>query len=273
VPWVRLDDQFAEHPKVMRAGPLAMAMHVAGLCYAARNLTDGIVPRSAAKRLIDLDDFDVSWSEVLADLLAAGIWTEADDGYEIHDYLEYQPSKAEVEEKRADLHAKRSAAGQKGARARWDKPPAQDGKHGKPDSKPKAKAMADEWQDDGPVPVPDIEPLTTFEVARVPDDGSTLNDLKAVLVELCGEPPPKQWSLLNRVATWIRDNDGTAGEVRYKASRIAQEWGVKAVTVASIEKHWTRYDAEVGQLTDADVKRYQSELRRERQRREILDAT
>lgn len=148
MPWVRLDEDFAEHPKVVTAGPLAMAMHVAGLCYANRNSTDGRIPRPIAKRLIDLDDFTQSWEDVVADLLTAGMWTETEQGFEIHDYLEYQPSKADVEAKRADLHAKRAAAGRKGAEARWDKTPGQNGKHGKPDSKP----VASDWQDDGPVP-------------------------------------------------------------------------------------------------------------------------
>lgn len=152
MPWVRLDEDFAEHPKVVTAGPLAMAMHVAGLCYANRNSTDGRIPRPIAKRLIDLDDFTQSWEDVVADLLTAGMWTETEQGFEIHDYLEYQPSKADVEAKRADLHAKRAAAGRKGAEARWDKTPGQNGKHGKPDG----KRETDERQayDPDPVPVP-----------------------------------------------------------------------------------------------------------------------
>lgn len=101
-----------------------------------------------------------------------------------------------------------------------------------------------------------------------------LATLKNTLVELCGEPPPSGWSLYNRVATWIRDRGGTPEEIRFKAGRIADEWGVKAVTVPSLEKHWTRYDSEVGQLTDDDVEKYQAEVRRlERERRAAeLDA-
>lgn len=118
------------------------------------------------------------------------------------------------------------------------------------------------------------EDNTTEETAplpaqAIPDDSSTLNDLKAILVELFGEPPPKNWSLYNRIATWIRDQGGDVGQVRLKAGLIFEEWGRKACTATALEKHWTRYDAEVGQLSDEDVKRYQAEVRRQRRRKEI----
>jgi hypothetical protein len=34
--WVKIDDMFARHPKAMRAGPLGIALHVAGLCYCSQ---------------------------------------------------------------------------------------------------------------------------------------------------------------------------------------------------------------------------------------------
>lgn len=98
---------------------------------------------------------------------------------------------------------------------------------------------------------------------------TTLADLKTALVDLFGEPPPQNWSLYNRIATWIRDQGGTPEDVRLKAARIAEEWGPKACTVTALEKHWNRYDAEVGQLSAEDVKRYQAEVRRLQRRKEI----
>jgi hypothetical protein len=141
--WVRIDDQFAEDPKVVEVGPLGMALQVAALCYANRKLTDGHIPRSVARTLLDFevvtddgkvhtiartcgmtgDDVTADW--VIDLLVEAGLWhlpwhdcsdcPQIEKGYYIHDYLEYQPSRDEVEEK----HRQKVEAGKKGAEARW----------------------------------------------------------------------------------------------------------------------------------------------------------
>jgi hypothetical protein len=95
--WVRLDDTFAEHPKMEAAGPLGLALHVAALCYCARHLTDGFIPAAKVPRLLDMP----TWRKVAARLVEVGAWDEVDDGYSLHDYLDFQPSRAEVEADRA----------------------------------------------------------------------------------------------------------------------------------------------------------------------------
>lgn len=131
MPWVRIDDQFPEHPKVAQVGPLGMAMQVAALCYSNRKLTDGFVPRGIARTLLDwelvandriytvavtsgMSGDDVTSDWVIDLLLDAGIWEEVPGGYQIHDYHDYQPSKDDVEAERAaarqrmaDVRAKR----------------------------------------------------------------------------------------------------------------------------------------------------------------------
>ncbi len=108
--WVRIDDQFASHPKVIQAGPLGMAMQVAALCYSNRYLTDGFIPRAVVPTLLNLEGLamrvwqgeligggqDATWQLVVQDLLAAGLWEEVEGGYQIHDYLDYQLSREEV---------------------------------------------------------------------------------------------------------------------------------------------------------------------------------
>lgn len=118
--WVKISDDFAEHPKIVAAGPLAMAMQVAALCYCSRYLTDGFIPEPAARTLIDwhvdvtdtmpeghkiLSEIAVTNSHesravdadlVIDMLVREGIWERADGGYMIHDYLDYNPSKSEV---------------------------------------------------------------------------------------------------------------------------------------------------------------------------------
>lgn len=125
---VRIEEDFYQHPKVAQAGPLAMAMQVAALCYCHKYLTDGFLPRAVVPVLLNLEGLamrvwqgktmvgvqKVTWQFIVQCLLAAGLWEEAEDGYWIHDYLDYQPSREEVlkqrayERKRADWNGMRS---------------------------------------------------------------------------------------------------------------------------------------------------------------------
>lgn len=97
--WARLDDRFGEHPKVVALSDVAFRVHVMAICYCARNLTDGFVPAGAARLM-------GATPKTLRALVEAGLWAHACGGYRIHDYLDYNPSKAEVE----DAAAKRSEA-------------------------------------------------------------------------------------------------------------------------------------------------------------------
>lgn len=94
--WVRLDDQFHDHPKVVDLGPVAEALFVRGLTYAARYLTDGFVPAGVLRRMVDMDA--VAEAERL---VACGLWEPAAGGWTIHDYLDYQPSRQRAIEDRA----------------------------------------------------------------------------------------------------------------------------------------------------------------------------
>ena len=109
--WVKLDDQFTEHPKVVLAGPLAGWLHVCGLVYCGRNLTDGFIPSAMVSRLATFDHIgittggaaglfevghDIETQELIDILVDCGLWEEAEGGYNIHDYLDYNPSKADV---------------------------------------------------------------------------------------------------------------------------------------------------------------------------------
>lgn len=95
--WVKLDDGFADHPKIEAVGPAAAWLHVAALCYCAKHLTDGCIPKSKALRLADIRQPAAQ----IARLIDVGLWHDKGDHYAIHDYLEYQPTRASVEADRA----------------------------------------------------------------------------------------------------------------------------------------------------------------------------
>lgn len=122
--WARIDDNMPDHPKLARLGvlrPLAGWLHVCGLCYAARYLTDGFVPSAQVPSLTRFDHvgyetggvpgmFSVGEDAdpfVLVDaLVKVGMWHQVRGGYQIHDYLEYNPSREKALQKRADNAAR-----------------------------------------------------------------------------------------------------------------------------------------------------------------------
>ena len=152
--WVRIDDQFRHHPKVATAGPLGIALHVCGLSYAAEYLTDGFIPRGAVNTLCDFegvwdkrfrpgseDDFAWTVAEVRDLLVSVGMWDEVQGGYQIHDYLDYNPSKADVLAERDRKAAAGQAGGKASAKARAQR-------------SAQAPAQADRQAESKPVPVP-----------------------------------------------------------------------------------------------------------------------
>jgi hypothetical protein len=104
--WVKLDDQFPDHPKVIEAGPEAAWLYVAALCYSSAKLTDGAIPTALVGRLTAHRG-----GERLAErLVAVGLWERAPSGYQVHDYGDYQPSAAATRAKReAEVEYKRAA--------------------------------------------------------------------------------------------------------------------------------------------------------------------
>lgn len=112
--WVRFDDQFTIHRKVTGLSDAAYRLHTEAIFWCARNLTDGFVPSE------DVDVLATARrpSKFVPELVRRGVWVEVDGGWQIHDYLEYQPSKEKVERERqqkADRQA-RWKANQQGKR-------------------------------------------------------------------------------------------------------------------------------------------------------------
>jgi hypothetical protein len=94
--WVKIDDSFPNHPKIVGLTDKAFRIHISGLCYCGTYLTDGFVPMTIAARFANED------MQYIVELTRAGLWREApqDNGFHIHDYLAHQTSKTQVEEKR-----------------------------------------------------------------------------------------------------------------------------------------------------------------------------
>lgn len=165
--WVRLDDAFPDNPKVVRAGDAAAWLFVCGLTWCNRQRTDGRIPQAQVPKLTGHGQP----RKLARALVAEDLWHEPghdcdrcepcpEGEYLVHDYLQYQPSRAEIEAKDRTKHEAKVRAGRKGAAARWGKPLDPDDDHlpafgpdGNPydrqDGSPIAEPMAELWQGDG----------------------------------------------------------------------------------------------------------------------------
>lgn len=244
MPWVRLEDSFADHPKIERAGPLAAWLHVAALCYCARHLTDGRLPRQKASRLADI----ASPETHIDTLLRVGLWSEDGDDYVIHDYLDYQPSRADVESDRAaarDRMAKnrRKKQQQQQSERSEEVPPNDERSNGRSSSPPSRPVPS--RPDDGfsslqssnglGTELPPVDnPTTTEEPAAVTNDNAQASDV-----------PPDTWEHYAQLK-YDRQPDGkitnpgpwkttTAENARTELGEQAADW-------------WHKFDVSPAQL-------------------------
>lgn len=102
--WFKVDDKLAFHPKVIGAGNAAIGLWVRAGAWSADQLTDGQIP----KPMIAVLGGRPADARALVD---AGLWTDEGDRYQMHDWRDYQPSKADKQENKA--------RGTLGAHRRW----------------------------------------------------------------------------------------------------------------------------------------------------------
>lgn len=96
--WFKVDDGFADHPKVIRLQQEkcwkgALALWTLAGSWSSRHLTDGRVPAIVVQRLGGTEQ------EARA-LVAAGLWSAEDGDYTFHDWTAQNPSRETVEAKR-----------------------------------------------------------------------------------------------------------------------------------------------------------------------------
>lgn len=100
MPWFNVDDGFHCHPKVLAAGNAAMGMWARLGSYCAKYATNGIVPAAIVKAYGTPGErgrlLDVGWLK------------PHPDGFEMHDYLDYNRTSDQIAAERAKA-AKRKA--------------------------------------------------------------------------------------------------------------------------------------------------------------------
>ena len=154
MPWIKLDDQWMDHPKIVRAGRDARDMWLASITWCAKHLTDGHFPPELLPALATMAGIDVANCQTFARaLLDVCLWEFDEKQYTVHDYLEYNPTKSQaIATKEA-----RKIAGTAGGLAKASKTP----------SKILAKHLAKPKQKSAPSP----SPSPSFKIGDNKGDG------------------------------------------------------------------------------------------------------
>jgi hypothetical protein len=99
--WLRLEDTFPEHPKIVGLSDRSFRLLVTILAYAARNSSDGLVPRRFILGWLSVHSPRGHRHEPTRELHRAGLVEIRDNGdLLIHDFLDYNPSKQDVQARR-----------------------------------------------------------------------------------------------------------------------------------------------------------------------------
>ncbi len=101
--WVRIHDGALSHPKLVSfidwRNPFDV--WVWGLSYAQMHLTDGFIPKAALPNSTAL--------RTAAKLVDAQLWHDQGTGYQVHDYLDWNDSKATILRERKKSRERQAA--------------------------------------------------------------------------------------------------------------------------------------------------------------------
>ena len=106
-PFVRLDHGMPENPKIVGISNAAFRLYVHAICWCSRQETNGDVPAAMMLRL--------GTKRAARELVTADLFEPVDDGYLVHDYLDFQRSSREINAYRSA----RGKAGGLGNHQRW----------------------------------------------------------------------------------------------------------------------------------------------------------
>ena len=114
MPWVRIDDVFYDNVGNRALGPAGRDLFVAGLCYCAKGLTDGRIPKVDLPLILAQAQ---ARKVTVAKLIDAGRWVDHGDWLEVVAYLNYQQSRAKVTADRAAAAERQRRAREKSSHA------------------------------------------------------------------------------------------------------------------------------------------------------------
>jgi hypothetical protein len=118
--WVKLSDDFDEHPKVQFAGEEAAMMFVRGLLYCNRQKTLGLIPEGKVPSLTP----HPHWKKLVEALLTCGqllgetgLWEKVPGGYLVVNYAKYQLTTEEDKKQASERTERLRELGRRGGQA------------------------------------------------------------------------------------------------------------------------------------------------------------
>lgn len=198
--WARLEDTFPDHPKVMALSDAAFRQHVSAICYASRFNTDGEINHLALKAIRGS-------RSIATQLVRAGVWDETADGWSIHDFLDYNPSREEAAAKRVTRAEAGRRGGQRSGETRRSKTEANASKQN--EAKPKQLLEAKS----NPVPSrPEGEDVKTSSSSRFAADDDDLTppqrDMAAAVLAKLPQQYQRDPLTVDEVGDFARDFAG-----------------------------------------------------------------
>lgn len=109
MPWTRLDDGIYDNPKILAVEPGDRLLYVWALCWSNRHHTDGAIPAKMLRYIAMFAGVDDP-AAAAGRLVDAGLWENDVEGWQIHDFTDFQLST----EQRDDIRTKRANAGRVG---------------------------------------------------------------------------------------------------------------------------------------------------------------
>jgi hypothetical protein len=206
--WARFDDRTPSNPKVALLSDAAFRLWFTAICYCCEHLTDGAIHRDVPQ-ILSRAPSGAKLKGAITELVNRGLWDETDHGWDVHDFLNWNPSGEQVRSKR-EARAKAGAnGGKRSGEQRASKQP----------SKPEAIASPDAEQTGSygeaktnpvpvPVPVPmKEEPLTPFSDGRSPRQDPFMDSLT-------GRGNGQRADVLELFAAWAAVFGGSGAKLR-----------------------------------------------------------
>lgn len=85
--WVKIDTSYLSHPKIVGLHEQSKLLHLASILWTAEHLTDGDIPVSALRAVVDRASIAPRWAgHRVAELVSRGLWDELASGWHVHDF-------------------------------------------------------------------------------------------------------------------------------------------------------------------------------------------
>lgn len=110
MPWLKIDDRMPQHRKVRRLSHGGFRLYMTLLCLCARDQNDGHLHAEDIEDVLDSREFrDDDGDALVAELVERGLLDEGDTGMQVHDFTDYNPTKAKTEADRERNAARQQA--------------------------------------------------------------------------------------------------------------------------------------------------------------------